>query len=204
MGIGGGAASASLVWGLWGFTRWPRTSGKEHPIIAECCAYADYDGWLVTTMDKRRLPRLPFALAYTSGWYPEETTPESTGRWTHQTATLSFLNPQADATFSLDYAARVPQAVTVSVGDQLLQSFVADASGRRRRQRIPLPAAARRCCTARSKSLTSLCRLQSHPAQYVSGIPSAAILLSISHPIRCSTRCLANVRVRISGPMIAL
>ena len=59
-------------------------------------------------------------------------------------------------------------------------------------------------CTARSKSLTSLCRLQSHPAQYVSGIPSAAILLSISHPIRCSTRCLANVRARISGPMIAL
>ena len=61
-----------------------------------------------------------------------------------------------------------------------------------------------RCCTARSKSLTSLCRLQSHPAQYVSGISSAAILLSISHPIRCSTRCLANVRARISGPMIAL
>ena len=61
-----------------------------------------------------------------------------------------------------------------------------------------------RCCTARSKSLTSLCRLQSHPAQYVSGIPSAAILLNISHPIRCSTRCLANVRARISGPMIAL
>ena len=64
--------------------------------------------------------------------------------------------------------------------------------------------AERRCCTARSKLLTSLCRLQSHPAQYVSGIPSAAILLSISHPIRCSTRCLANVRARISGPMIAL
>ena len=42
----------------------------------------------------------------------------------------------------------------------------------------------RRCCTARSKSLTSLCRSQSHPAQYVSGIPSAVILLSISHPIR--------------------
>ena len=62
----------------------------------------------------------------------------------------------------------------------------------------------RRCCTARSKSLTSLCRLLSHPAQYVSGIPSAAIWLSISHPIRCSTRCLANVRARISGPMIAL
>ena len=50
-------------------------------------------------------------------------------------------HPQADATFSLDYAARAPQTVTVSVGDQLLQSFVADASGRRRR-RIPLPATA--------------------------------------------------------------
>ena len=61
-----------------------------------------------------------------------------------------------------------------------------------------------RCCTARSKSLTSLWRSQSHPAQYVSGIPSAVILLSISHPIRCSTRCLASVRARISGPMIAL
>ena len=54
------------------------------------------------------------------------------------------------------------------------------------------------------KSLTSRCRSLSHPAQYVSGIPSAVILLSISHPIRCSTRCLANVRARISGPMIAL
>ena len=86
---------------------------------------------------------LPFVvLAYTSGWYPKETAPESTGRWTHQTATLSFFNPQADATFSLDYAARAPQTVTVSVGDQLLQSFVADASGRRRHHRIPLPATA--------------------------------------------------------------
>ena len=36
------------------------------------------------------------------------------------------------------------------------------------------------------------------------GHPERVILLSISHPIRCSTRCLANVRARISGPMIAL
>ena len=36
------------------------------------------------------------------------------------------------------------------------------------------------------------------------GHPERGHLLSISHPIRCSTRCLANVRVRISGPMIAL
>ena len=84
---------------------------------------------------------------YTGGWYPEETSPESTWRWTHQTATLAFQNPKADATFYLEYAARpdifadAPQTVTVSVGDQVLQSFVADAAGRRRR-RIPLPGTA--------------------------------------------------------------
>ena len=39
------------------------------------------------------------------------------------------------------YAASAPQAVTVSVGDQLLQLLVAEASGRHRR-RIALPAAA--------------------------------------------------------------
>ena len=140
MGFGGGAASASLVWGLWGFRRWPQTPGEEHPVIARCCAYAEYDGWLVTTEDKRRLP-LIIVLTYTSGWYRKETGGETPGRWTHQAATLSFLNPQANATFSLDYAARAKQTVTVSVGGQLLQSFVTDASGRRRCRRILLPAA---------------------------------------------------------------
>ena len=78
MGFGGGAASAALLWGLWEFRRWPRMPGKERPVIAECCAYAEYDGWLVTTEDKRRLP---FALAYTSGWYSEETAPENPGQF---------------------------------------------------------------------------------------------------------------------------
>ena len=55
MGVGGGAASATLVWGLWGFRRWPRMLGEERSLIAGCCAYAEYDGWLVTTEDKRRL-----------------------------------------------------------------------------------------------------------------------------------------------------
>ena len=138
MGVGGGAASATLVWGLWGFRRWPRMLGEERSLIAGCCAYAEYDGWLVTTEDKRRLP---FSLTYTSGWYPEETDTESAWRWTHQTATLSFLNPKADATFTLDYAALANQAVTVSVGGQLLQLLVAEASARRHR-RIPIPSAA--------------------------------------------------------------
>ena len=83
---------------------------------------------------------------YTSGWHPPEsdpTTPESTWRWTRQTATLSFANPNADAVLYLDYAARPdvftdgPQTVAVGAGDAVLQSFVADAAGWRLR-RIPL------------------------------------------------------------------
>ena len=85
---------------------------------------------------------------YTSGWHPAEsdaTAPESTWRWTQRTATLSFANPNADAAFYLDYAARPdvfadgPQTVTISAGDQVLQSFLADAAGRRLR-RVSLPA----------------------------------------------------------------
>ena len=88
-------------------------------------------------------------LIYTSGWHPPEsdaTAPESTWRWTRQTATLSFENPNADATLYLDYAARPDyfgndsQTVTVSIGDLVLQSFAAQPAGRRLR-RIPLAAA---------------------------------------------------------------
>ena len=106
--------------------------------------------WRVNTGGNQRpIDRLFYRheLIYTGGWYPEETSPELTWRWTHQTATLAFQNPKAAATFYLEYAARpdifadAPQTVTVSVGDQVLQSFVADAAGRRRR-RIPLPGTA--------------------------------------------------------------
>ena len=77
-------------------------------------------------------------LVYTTGWHPPEsdpTVPDSTWRWTRQTATLSLANPNADAVFYFDYAARPdafadgPQTVTVSIDDQVLQSFVADATG---------------------------------------------------------------------------
>ena len=50
----------------------------------------------------------------------------------------------------------------------------------------------RHCCTAREQIADLPVLSQSHPAQYVSGIPSAVILLSIPHPIRCSTRCVAS------------
>ena len=97
--------------------------------------------------DVARLAAQP--LVYISGWYPAEpdaTTPEATWQWTQQTGTLSFTNPNADAAFYLDYAARpdlvagAPQTVTFRAGDQVLQSFVADSTGRRIR-RIPLPTA---------------------------------------------------------------
>ena len=112
--------------------------------------------------------------------------------------------------FFLEHGACAGDRIDDFVGDQLCRLARSGGGGDVRIEsptRLPsgrVGAGYGRCCTARSKSLTSLCRLQSHPAQYVSGIPSAAILLSISHPIRCSTRCLANVRARISGPMIAL
>ena len=82
-----------------------------------------------------------------TGWYPEETASGSTRRWTGETATLSFRNPKADATFHLDYTARpalfpgAPQVVTISASNQVLQSFVAGEVGRQRLQ-IPIPAAA--------------------------------------------------------------
>ena len=107
---------------------------------------------------------------------------------------LLFVDPYLDAEFVSRYLPQIDAGVTVRLLTSKKLSSLLPA----------VDAFVGRCCTARSKSLTSLCRLQSHPAQYVSGIPSAAILLSISHPIRCSTRCLANVRARISGPMIAL
>ena len=97
--------------------------------------------------DVARLAAQP--LVYTRGWHQPEsdpTAPEVSWRWTHQSATLSFANPNADAAFYLDYAARpdlvtgAPQTVTVRAGDQALQSFVADAAGRRLR-RIPLSTA---------------------------------------------------------------
>ena len=91
---------------------------------------------------RRSNPRL----VYASGWYPVESdpeAPEAMWRWTKQIATLSFANPNADAAIYLDYTARpevfarAPQTVTVRAGDQVLQSFVANAAGRRLR-RIPL------------------------------------------------------------------
>jgi len=62
----------------------------------------------------------------------------------------------------------------------------------------------RLCCITLGENSCPPHRSPLHPTQYASGIPKSVILLRISQPTRCSTRCLANVRALISGPMIAL
>ena len=64
-GIGGGAVSASLVWGVRESVRRPQPPG-DHAVLAACCAYAEHDGWLVTTEDKAHLRH---AVIYRSGWH---------------------------------------------------------------------------------------------------------------------------------------
>ncbi len=79
--------------------------------------------------DVARLAAQP--LVYTSGWYPAEpdaTTPEATWQWTQQTGTLSFTNPNADAAFHLDYAAR-PDLVAGASGSGARPGNVVAGSG---------------------------------------------------------------------------
>ena len=143
-GIGGGAASAVVIWELSELTFRPGRPSKENPVVAGCCPYTDYDGWLVTIPDKRILS---FPVRYVEGWFPEEKSQETTWRWSHQTATLLVPNPGVDAILYVDYDGRAdlfqdrPRTISVSVRDQVLQAFLADASGRHSR-RIPLPASA--------------------------------------------------------------
>ena len=53
-GFGGGAASASLVWGLWKRKIWPGAREEPYP-VPTCCMYVDYSGWMLTKTDKDRL-----------------------------------------------------------------------------------------------------------------------------------------------------
>lgn len=143
-GIGGGAASAVVIWELSERTFQTGSSVREGPIVAGCCPYTEYEGWLITIPDKRLLS---FAVRYTEGWFREETNQETTWRWSQKTATVQVPNPGVDAVLRVDYDVRTelfldrPRTVSVSVLDRVLQAFVADAPGRRSR-RIPLPAGA--------------------------------------------------------------
>jgi hypothetical protein len=74
-------------------------------------------------------------LIYKEGWHPAEVAadnPASEWQWTQKRATISFKNPKKDATFYLEYDARIdlftpPQQVTVLVGGQPIGTFAADS-----------------------------------------------------------------------------
>ena len=73
-------------------------------------------------------------LIYKEGWHPAEVAadnPSSEWQWTEKRGTISFLNPKRDATFYIEYDARVdlfnpPQQITVSMAGQPVGTFSAD------------------------------------------------------------------------------
>ncbi len=78
-------------------------------------------------------------LIYKEGWHPSEVSsdnPTVEWQWTKKTATISFRNPKKDATFYLEFDARIdkfspPQQVTVRSGDQVIGTFAADAKDKK-------------------------------------------------------------------------
>jgi len=53
--VGGGLAGMSLAWGLGGVQRLERMVGWRESLVEQCCAPADYHGWIVTAVDKEKL-----------------------------------------------------------------------------------------------------------------------------------------------------
>ncbi|MXZ71434.1 MAG: hypothetical protein F4Z04_08005 [Acidobacteria bacterium] len=141
LGVGGGAACVSITWGVWEWGFPFLEPGGESRIATTVDAYAEYDGWLVTTEDKARMVLVEF----TDGWYARETGDGSAWRWSGPTAMLSFQNPGTPAVLHLDYGARAdlfedaPRTVTITVEDQVAHSFVPNAAGRQQTN-VLLPA----------------------------------------------------------------
>ena len=132
LGAGGGAASVSIVWGVSELGLPVFGPPADSPIAAALDAYAEYDGWLVTTEEKAHL----ILVEFTDGWHRRESGARSSWRWTQQTARMSFPNPRTDAVLHLDYDARAnffqasPRTLTITVGGQVAGSFILDAAGR--------------------------------------------------------------------------
>jgi len=86
-------------------------------------------------------------LIYKEGWHPSEVAadnPTVEWQWTKKTATISFRNPKKEATFYLEFDARIDQfspaqQVTVRSGDQVIGTFAADS---RDRKLVSFPVAA--------------------------------------------------------------
>jgi hypothetical protein len=77
-------------------------------------------------------------LIYKDGWHPAEVAadnPASEWQWTQKAGTISFRNPKKDATFYLEYDARVdvftpPQQVVLRIGSQTIGTFPASSKER--------------------------------------------------------------------------
>ena len=98
LGVGGGATTMSIAWGVSELGLPFLEPGDDSPILATLDAHAEYDGWLVTPEDKARM----VLVECTDGWYARETGGGLSWRWTQQTATLAFLNPREAPPVFLD------------------------------------------------------------------------------------------------------
>lgn len=141
-GLGASAVSAVAAWELIRSALRPRPASKEEPFLEEPGIFVEHDGWLVTMPDKRLLE---FPVRYVEGWYAEERTSEAAWRWSRQAGRVLAPNLGVEATIYIDYDSHAalfrdrPRTVTVSVGGEVLETFVADAPGRQRRA-MALPA----------------------------------------------------------------
>ena len=141
LGVGGGAASMSIAWGVSELGLPFLAPGDQPSVAVALDAHAEYDGWLLPAEEKARM----ILVEFTDGWYPRETNDRSSWRWMQQTATISFPNPRTFAVLHLDYNARtdlfedVPRTLTINVGDRVVRSLVPDAAGRQQ-TKVLLPA----------------------------------------------------------------
>jgi hypothetical protein len=87
-------------------------------------------------------------LIYKEGWHAAEVARDNASvewQWTKRDALLSFRNPRKDSLFYLDFDSRAdvyprPQVVTISIGDQTIDTFDVTSSEQTLR-RIPIAAA---------------------------------------------------------------
>jgi hypothetical protein len=98
-------------------------------------------------------------LIYKEGWHPAEVAAENPTvewQWTKKAATISFRNPKKDATFYVEFDARIdkfspPQQVTVKSRDQVIGTFPADA---KERKLVSLPVTAAQLGSADMSEIT--------------------------------------------------
>jgi hypothetical protein len=111
-----------------------QSTGKRLPLAGTAVSRREYS---VAKFDLRPQSENIF-LIYKDGWHSAEvdaSNPASEWQWTQKTGTISFRNPKKDATFYLEYDARVdlfnpPQQVTVRIGNQTIGTFAATSKDR--------------------------------------------------------------------------